>query len=170
LRSAADVRGYHVQGSDNIVRHVDDFIIDDETWAVRYLAIDTSNWWFGKKVLVAPQWADRISLDERTVYLAMSRHVIKNGPEWDATAAITRAHEDDCMPIIDGRCTGAAPTIRTPRRWRITPRLTAYGLRVERKGKGLVLRDGAREIKVSCPAREVSAAHGHELVDHVRAE
>jgi hypothetical protein len=25
-----------------------DFIIDEETWGIRYLIIDTGNWWSGK--------------------------------------------------------------------------------------------------------------------------
>lgn len=93
LQSARDLRGYHIQGSDEAIGHVEDFLVDDETWEVRYLVIDTSNWWFGKKVLVAPHWASRISWDERKVYVDMSRQQIKNSPEWDATAAINREYE-----------------------------------------------------------------------------
>ena len=47
LRSANEVRGYHIQGSDDAIGHIDDFVLDDETWEVRYLVIDTSNWGFG---------------------------------------------------------------------------------------------------------------------------
>jgi len=93
LRSAKEVRGYHIQGSDEAIGHVDDFIVDDETWEVRYLVIDTSNWWFGKKVLVAPQWTNRISWAERNVYVDMSRKAIKNSPEWTATEAVNREYE-----------------------------------------------------------------------------
>jgi sporulation protein YlmC with PRC-barrel domain len=93
LRSAIDVRGYHIQGSDEAIGHVDDFIVDDETWQVRYLVIDTSNWWFGKKVLVAPHWANRISWEESKVYVDMSRQAIKNSPEWNPAAAINREYE-----------------------------------------------------------------------------
>jgi sporulation protein YlmC with PRC-barrel domain len=93
LRSASEVRGYHIQGSDGAIGHVDDFIIDDETWVVRYLVIDTKNWWFGKKVLVAPHWASRVSWEERKVFVDLSRQAIKNGPEWDASAAINREYE-----------------------------------------------------------------------------
>ena len=93
LRSAAEVRGYHIQGSDDAIGHVDDFIVDDETWQVRYLAIDTSNWWSGKKVLVAPYWADRISWAERNVYVNMRRQAIKNSPQWNPTAGINREYE-----------------------------------------------------------------------------
>jgi PRC-barrel domain len=93
LRSAREVLGYHIQGSDAAIGHVEDFIVDDETWEVRYLVIDTSNWWFGKKVFVAPHWASRISWGERKVYMNMSREAIKRCPEWNATAAINREFE-----------------------------------------------------------------------------
>jgi sporulation protein YlmC with PRC-barrel domain len=94
LRSAQEVRGYHIQGNDGaIVGHVEDFIVDDETWEVRYLVIDTSNWWFGKKVLVSPQWASRISWEERKVYVDMPRQAVKDSPQWDPTAAVNREYE-----------------------------------------------------------------------------
>ena len=93
LRSASEVRGYQVQGSDGAIGHVKDFIVDDETWEVRYLVVDTSNWWFGKKVLVAPHWASGISWSESNVYIDMSRQSIKSCPEWNANAAINREYE-----------------------------------------------------------------------------
>jgi uncharacterized protein YrrD len=49
LRSTHEVRGYHIQAADGEIGHVEDFIIDDETWAIRYLIIDTRNWWPGKR-------------------------------------------------------------------------------------------------------------------------
>ena len=93
LRSANEVRGYHIQGSDDAIGHVEDFIVDDETWQVRYLVIDTSNWWFGKKALVAPHWASRVSWEERKVHVDLSRQTIKNSPEWNASAAVNREYE-----------------------------------------------------------------------------
>ena len=93
LRSASEVRGYHIQGSDEAIGHVEDFIVDDETWEVLYLVIDTSNWWVGKKVLVAPQWASRISWSERKVHVALSKEAIKKSPEWNGNEAINREYE-----------------------------------------------------------------------------
>jgi hypothetical protein len=93
LRSFKEVCGYHIQGSDDVIGHVDDFIVDDETWAVRYLVIDTSNWWLGKKVLVSPLWADSISWEDKKVYLDRSRAEIKASPEWDPNACINRKYE-----------------------------------------------------------------------------
>ncbi|MGB9470216.1 MAG: hypothetical protein WBQ59_12785, partial [Candidatus Acidiferrum sp.] len=45
LRSTRAVTGYHIQAKDGEVGHVGDFIVDDETWAIRYLIVDTKNWW-----------------------------------------------------------------------------------------------------------------------------
>jgi sporulation protein YlmC with PRC-barrel domain len=93
LRSVNEVRGYTIQGSDEAIGHVDDFIVDDESWEVCYLVVDTSNWWFGRKVLIAPRWATRVSWEERIVHVNMNRQQITNSPEWSPTVAINREYE-----------------------------------------------------------------------------
>jgi len=93
LRSAKEVRGYHIQGKDEIIGHVEDFIVDERTWEVRYLVIDTSNWGFGEKVLVSPLWATEVSWAERKVHLALTRQQIRDCPKWDPGAAVNRAYE-----------------------------------------------------------------------------
>ena len=45
LRSCRSVIGHHVHATDGDLGHVEDFLVDDHTWAVRYLIVDTSNWW-----------------------------------------------------------------------------------------------------------------------------
>ncbi|MFI5297651.1 MAG: PRC-barrel domain-containing protein [Polyangiales bacterium] len=93
LRSAHEVHGYHVRGVDEAIGHVDDLIVDAETWEVRYLVVDTSNWWLGRKVVIPPQWARRVSWSEREVHVDMTRQAIKSSPEWDSSAGITRDYE-----------------------------------------------------------------------------
>jgi hypothetical protein len=93
LRSEKEIRGYHIEGSDEGIGHIRDCIVDDETWKVRYLVVDTSNWWVGKSVLIAPHWASRISWKERKVFVDLSRQKIKNSPEWNAETAVNRSYE-----------------------------------------------------------------------------
>jgi hypothetical protein len=93
LRSSYDVSGYHIQAADGDIGHVEDFIIDDETWAIRYLIIDTQNWWPGKKVLVSPQWIERVSWNESKVFVDLSRETIKQSPEYTEESLITRDYE-----------------------------------------------------------------------------
>jgi hypothetical protein len=93
LRSAREVHGYDIQGTDGSIGHVDDLIVDDEDWAVRYLIVNTSNWWVGKRVAIAPQWAERISWPERKVNVALSRQAITDSPLWPGPAAANRQYE-----------------------------------------------------------------------------
>ena len=93
LRSTRDVRGYEIRGTDDAIGHVEDFLVDDETWQVKYLVVDTGNWWFGRKVLVAPDWATRISWEERTVHLGLARESIRTSPEWDPGAGVDPEYE-----------------------------------------------------------------------------
>ena len=98
-----DVSGYHIQAADGEIGHVEDFIIDDETWAIRYLIVDTRNWWPGKKVLVSPQWIERVSWSESKVFVNLSREAIRQSPEYRMESLLTRDYE-----------TGTVSALRSP--------------------------------------------------------
>ena len=93
LRSTYGVSGHHIHALDGEIGHVDDFIINDENWAIRYLVIDTHNWWPGKKVLVSPQWIESVNWGERKVFVNLSREAIKQAPEYTAESLLTRDYE-----------------------------------------------------------------------------
>jgi sporulation protein YlmC with PRC-barrel domain len=95
LRSTNSVSGYHIEATDGEIGHVEDFIIDDETWAIRYLVVSTRNWWPGKKVLVSPHWIERVSWDESKVFVNLSREAIKQSPEYTEESLLTRDYETD---------------------------------------------------------------------------
>jgi len=93
LRSTEDVTGRDIQAQDGGIGHVDDFVIDDETWTIRYLIVDTQNWWPGKKVLISSRWIERVSWQESKVFVNLTREAIKQGPEYTDQTLITRDHE-----------------------------------------------------------------------------
>ncbi len=93
LRSTHEVSGYHIQAADGEVGHVEDFIIEDETWAIRYLIIDTQNWWPGNKLLVSPQWIERVNWSESKVFVNVPRETIKESPGYTAELLLTREYE-----------------------------------------------------------------------------
>jgi hypothetical protein len=93
LRSCKAVVGYHLHASDGDIGHVSGFLVDDETWAVRYLIIDTSNWWLGHKALIAPAWIKGVHWSDQTVSIDLTRDSIKNAPPYDASADWNRDQE-----------------------------------------------------------------------------
>ena len=94
LRSSEEVIGYHVAAIDGDIGHINDFLFDDETWEIRYLIIDTRNWWPGKHVLVAPAWIDRIDWSQQKVFSNVTRAEIESSPEYDPAKATARDYEE----------------------------------------------------------------------------
>ena len=87
LRSCNAVAGYHVHATDGAIGHVAGYLVDEQTWAIRYLIVDTSNWWMGHKVLVAPAWITAVHWSDRTVSVDVSREVVKAAPVYDPDTA-----------------------------------------------------------------------------------
>jgi hypothetical protein len=82
LRSTRDLTGYHVHAKDGAFGHISGFIIDDETWVIRYLIVDTKNWWPAKHVLICPEWIESISWDDWQVHVGLTCEVIRAAPPY----------------------------------------------------------------------------------------
>jgi uncharacterized protein YrrD len=93
LRSAKHVTGYHIQATDEEIGHVEDFFVDDESWTVRYMVIDTRNWLPGKKVVLAKDWIEKVSWEESKVFVSVARETVKNSPEYIPSSPLTREYE-----------------------------------------------------------------------------
>jgi len=95
LRSTKEVRGYHIDAADGSIGHVSGFLFDDVSWAIRYLTVDTRNWWpGGKEVLVATRWIDLVEWGGSIVYTRLTRDAIKNSPEYDGALPPSRHYEE----------------------------------------------------------------------------
>jgi hypothetical protein len=94
LRSVEAVTGYHIHASDGEVGHIEDFLVEDADWSIRYLVVDTKNWWPGKKVLISPRSAKEIDWTDRLVSLDVDRQRVKDSPKYDASITVDGAYED----------------------------------------------------------------------------
>ena len=94
LRSIEAVNGYHIHASDGEIGHVDDFLIGDADWSIRYLVVDTKNWWAGKKVLISPRSVAEIDWVDRLVNIDVDRQRIKDSPAYDAATTIDQAYDE----------------------------------------------------------------------------
>ena len=94
LHSVKEVAGYAIEAADGSVGHVEDVIVDDEDWTVRYLLVDTRNWWPGGHVIVAADWVNRISWIDHAVFVDLTRKAVKNSPPYDASRPVNREYEE----------------------------------------------------------------------------
>jgi uncharacterized protein YrrD len=93
LRSCNAVVGYHVEARDGEIGHVAGFLMDELTWAIRFIVVDTSNWWMGHKVLIAPGWITGVHWTSETVSVNVNREDIQAAPAYDPAAVMDLAWE-----------------------------------------------------------------------------
>jgi hypothetical protein len=93
LRSTRALRGYRIEASDGKIGHLEDFLFDGETWEIRYVIVDTKNWWPGKKILLSPKWIDRVSWEDREICVQIPRDTIKKSPKWDPYQPVNKQYE-----------------------------------------------------------------------------
>jgi sporulation protein YlmC with PRC-barrel domain len=93
LRSLKTVIGYHIHATDGLIGHVENTLIDDKSWDIRYMMVDTSNWWMGKHVLISPYAVADISWSANEISLNISKESVKSSPPWDPAKLISEAEE-----------------------------------------------------------------------------
>ena len=93
LRSANEVMRYYVHATDGDIGHVQGMLVDEKTWAIHYVVVDTSNWWLGNRVLVAPEWIDDIYWAESKLMVALTRQSLREAPKYDPNAPPTHEQE-----------------------------------------------------------------------------
>ncbi len=94
LRSVHEVIDYGIQATDGNIGHVEDFIGDDQSFIIRYIAVDTRNWLpGGKKVLISPAWIENVEWEQSQVFIDVSREKVENSPEYDPSQPVNREFE-----------------------------------------------------------------------------
>jgi hypothetical protein len=95
LRSCKSVVDHHIEATDGDIGHVQGFLVDEATWAIRYMIVNTSNWWLGHQVLVSPHWIANVRWPDATVTVKLNRQQVKDAPAYDPEAQVDRKQEMD---------------------------------------------------------------------------
>jgi hypothetical protein len=84
LRGCNAMTDYHVQANDGEIGHIQGFLVDDHSWVIRYIIVNSTNWWLGHHVLVSPKWVRDVSRSRSSVAVDLNRQAIKDAPAYDA--------------------------------------------------------------------------------------
>jgi len=93
LRSVKEVTGYKLEAADGGIGNIEDFIMDDQIWRVRYVVVETGGWLPGRKVLVSPSWVDNIDWAGQRVTVDLKTDEVKNSPEYDPSEPVNQKYE-----------------------------------------------------------------------------
>ncbi len=93
LRSVNEVLGYKVIAIDGQVGHVEHFLVDPQSWAIRYLVVHAGKWLSRHESLTTPKLVDRIVWADATVNINTSKALMESAPEYDDSRSLTREQE-----------------------------------------------------------------------------
>jgi hypothetical protein len=93
LRSTLKVTGFRLQTSDGPTVHVEDFLFDTLSWAIRYLVVDTRNWLPARHLVIPVQWITNVNWQERVVIVDVTRRTLEAAPEYQSSLEFSSVHE-----------------------------------------------------------------------------
>jgi hypothetical protein len=73
LRSARNMFGYEIRGTDGEIGRLEGFITDDASWHIGYLDVKAGRWLLDRSVLIPTRWIESVSWDNCRVNLHHSR-------------------------------------------------------------------------------------------------
>ena len=101
LRSCKAATGYHIEATDGGIGHVQGMLVYEDSWVIRYLVADTSNWWLGHPVLIARRWIQNVSWSEETVSVNLTRQAVKDAPQYDSERTRPESWSGTSLNIMD---------------------------------------------------------------------
>src|SRR5450759_337817 len=93
LMNAANLKGLVIRATDGELGTVDQFYFDDETWAIRYLMVDTGGWLGGRQVLISPISVVQTDWQARRLDVALTKKQVEDSPDIDTHLPVSRQHE-----------------------------------------------------------------------------
>jgi hypothetical protein len=107
LRSVGAVTGYHIHATDGSIGHVEDLLVDDVRWDIRYIVVDTRNWRPGEKVLISPRSVREIEWTGKLMTLDVAREQVKGSPRYEIRPRqSTMLMTNSSTRIMAGQITG----------------------------------------------------------------
>ncbi len=94
LRSFGAVRLSQIRAEDRAIGHLENFLVDDVSWAVHYLIVDTRDWWPGSRVLISPHAVQDINWPRRLIHLSVTADQVRSSPPWKPADVIDRAYQE----------------------------------------------------------------------------
>jgi uncharacterized protein YrrD len=78
LRSTVALKGYEIQASDGPIGNVASFMVDDRTWVIGEIVVETGHWYAGKEILISTAKIQRISYEDSKVFVQLTKAEIEH--------------------------------------------------------------------------------------------
>jgi len=92
-----NLKGLTVRATDGELGTVQDCYFDDETWAIRYLVVETGGWLGGRPVLLSPYSIASVDWQTQRIDVSLTKKQVENSPHIDTHKPVSRQHEAEYL-------------------------------------------------------------------------
>lgn len=97
LIDSKKLKGFTIHATDGDLGTLDQIYFDDESWAVRYLTVETGGWLGGRSVLISPHSVTHLDQENGTLNVALTMAQVENSPPIDTHKPVSRQHETEYL-------------------------------------------------------------------------
>src|ERR1022692_1855258 len=97
LTNTKNLKGFAIHATDGDLGTVDQLYFDDESWAIRYLIVETGGWLGGRPVLISPISVTYTDWPAKRLDVALTRKQVENSPDINTHQPVSRQHEAEYL-------------------------------------------------------------------------
>lgn len=102
VKRTSRLKGFQVNSIDGEIGAINDIIIDDKTWLIRYFVVNTkSKLKDDKPTLIAPEWVEKYEWSKNKISIIMSKEEIENAPELKNEKVIETEYQEELYDHYD---------------------------------------------------------------------
>ena len=93
LTNTTHLKGFVIRATDGELGAVEQVYFDDETWAIRYLTVETGGWLGGRQVLISPISVIHADWQAKRLDVALKKEQVEKSPDINTHKPVSRRHE-----------------------------------------------------------------------------
>jgi hypothetical protein len=93
LTNTKNLRGFVIRATNGELGTVDELYFDDETWAIRYLTVETGGWLGDRRVLISPVSVVHTDWKAKRLEVALTKQQVEKSPAVSTHQPVSRQHE-----------------------------------------------------------------------------
>jgi hypothetical protein len=93
LRDSTQLKDFVIRATNGELGTVDQLYFDDETWAIRYLTVETGSWLGGRRVLISPISVVHTDWQTKRLDVALTKKQVERSPDINTHLPVSRQHE-----------------------------------------------------------------------------
>jgi hypothetical protein len=93
LRDCNAIMNYQIHAVDGDIGALSGLLIDEDAWAIRFLIVDTGEWWAGHQMLIATELIEEVKWADASVWVDLTRQLLKDAPPYNSTLRLGSREE-----------------------------------------------------------------------------